>query len=328
MPAFGETSQLRDLLLDLLAQRGLTSEWELLVVDDGSPRPVAESIADLCARFLAPVRLLRQANRGGPAARNAGARAARGDLLLFLDQDLRVAPDFLASHRAAQALAGPAAISAYYHNRLAEREGPFSTWYASMCAEWEAGARRGGREVIPGLFEVHPVLLSSTNLSLPRSAFEAAGGFPVFKRTGVEDQALGLELGRQGVRVLRMDSSCPLHVEARARLDSFCARQRIGAAATVELIARFPLTFGPLEATAQHRTNGPARPFQEAMGLTARKAAKALLASRALRSPFRALVGWLERAFPGSRALARCYSLLVGVSIQEGWREGLKDRQP
>jgi hypothetical protein len=57
---------------------------EVIVVDDGSEPPVAESIARL---GFAPGRILRQPNRGLLFARLAGLAAATGRNVLFLDSD-------------------------------------------------------------------------------------------------------------------------------------------------------------------------------------------------------------------------------------------------
>jgi glycosyltransferase involved in cell wall biosynthesis len=56
---------------------------EVVVVDDGSTDETPAIARDLGER----VQLLRQANAGPAAARNAGIRAARGPLIAFLDVD-------------------------------------------------------------------------------------------------------------------------------------------------------------------------------------------------------------------------------------------------
>src|SRR5262245_31235923 len=63
---------------------------EVIVVDDASTDDSAAVAAGL------PVRVLRMpANAGPAAARNTGAAAARGDILLFVDSDVVVAPGAL-----------------------------------------------------------------------------------------------------------------------------------------------------------------------------------------------------------------------------------------
>ena len=82
----GET--LRQLFLSDVEGLGLI---ELLVVDDGSPNPVADVIAAIPP--VPPVfelRLIEQENSGIGATRNRGYREARSDLVLFLDDDILV----------------------------------------------------------------------------------------------------------------------------------------------------------------------------------------------------------------------------------------------
>jgi glycosyltransferase involved in cell wall biosynthesis len=64
---------------------------EVVVVDDGSSVDVEASLRS----FGAAVRLFRQENQGLGAARNAGMRNARGEYLLFLDDDDALEPTAL-----------------------------------------------------------------------------------------------------------------------------------------------------------------------------------------------------------------------------------------
>lgn len=62
------------------------SDWELLLVDDGSPDRCSEMCDEYAARD-ARVRAIHKQNGGLSDARNAGIRAACGEYLLFLDSD-------------------------------------------------------------------------------------------------------------------------------------------------------------------------------------------------------------------------------------------------
>src|SRR2546428_2946482 len=69
-------------------------EWELVVVDDGSPDGTADVAEKLGARH--PVRVLRRAGKAGLAsAEIAGMKEARRDVLVVMDPDLSHPPEIV-----------------------------------------------------------------------------------------------------------------------------------------------------------------------------------------------------------------------------------------
>ncbi len=89
-----EADRLRLTLASLECQ---ASDCEIIVVDDGSSDHTAAVLAEASGRLpLAAVR--HQSARGRSAASNAGARAARGEVLLFHDGDTLFGPESLARH--------------------------------------------------------------------------------------------------------------------------------------------------------------------------------------------------------------------------------------
>ena len=92
LPVHNRAAVLRRAIQSVIDQE--LSDFELIVVDDGSTdesAQVAESFADRRVQLL---RLPR--NRGGNVARNEGIRAASSPLLAFLDSDDRYLPNKLA----------------------------------------------------------------------------------------------------------------------------------------------------------------------------------------------------------------------------------------
>jgi glycosyltransferase involved in cell wall biosynthesis len=106
IPVYDRAAPLRRALESVLAQS--CQDFEIVVVDDGSrddPRHVVESFGDRRIRFL------RQDNRGGGAARNAGIDAAQGRWIAFLDSDDVFLPHHLETTQ--RLLAGTSDTAAY-----------------------------------------------------------------------------------------------------------------------------------------------------------------------------------------------------------------------
>src|SRR3954447_9858508 len=92
------TYQRRDLVVANVAafERQAFEDFEVVVVVDGSTDGTAAALRGLRPAF--PLTGPCQANEGRAAAVNAGARRARGEVLLFLDDDMEPDPLLLAEH--------------------------------------------------------------------------------------------------------------------------------------------------------------------------------------------------------------------------------------
>jgi len=120
IPAFNATATLRTTLASAMAQshRAL----EIIVVDDGSTDDTC-AIAEECAMGDARVQLILQQNAGVAAARNAGWRRARADLIAFLDADDLWAPTMIERQLAAFQAGGPRVGLVYSGSVLIDRDG-------------------------------------------------------------------------------------------------------------------------------------------------------------------------------------------------------------
>lgn len=98
-----EAPRLRLTLASLAGQT--VSPAEVVVVNDGSTDATAAVLAEAANELPLQV-VTHSAPRGRSAAANAGAAAARGDVLLFLDGDCLAGPDLIARHTTLHAGSG------------------------------------------------------------------------------------------------------------------------------------------------------------------------------------------------------------------------------
>lgn len=82
-------------VLDALRQQSLaTADWELLVIDNQSTPPLAERYGDQA--WHPAFRIIRELELGLTPARLRGIREATGELLVFVDDDNLLDPEYLA----------------------------------------------------------------------------------------------------------------------------------------------------------------------------------------------------------------------------------------
>src|SRR5690349_7668061 len=95
IPTRNRPKRLRAAVEALSRQDGFaTEDYEVIVVDDGSDPPV-ELVPPTEGPSLTVERLEGEERS---AARNRGAGVASGELLVFVDDDMRVEPRFLSEH--------------------------------------------------------------------------------------------------------------------------------------------------------------------------------------------------------------------------------------
>lgn len=92
MPLFNKAAYVEEAIASVIAQGN--GVGEIIVVDDGSTDAGPALVADMAASD-ARIRLISQANGGVSSARNAGVRAAREELVAFLDADDWYLPGYI-----------------------------------------------------------------------------------------------------------------------------------------------------------------------------------------------------------------------------------------
>ena len=164
------------------------SSWELLVVDDGSTDDTPS-----VARDEADVMLRVDEGPKGPAfARNLGARAARGDVLVFIDADVVVGRSTLRGF--AERFTADASIAAVFG---AYDDSPA---YPGIVSQYRNLLHRYVHTLDAGDAETFWAGCGAVR----REAFLAAGGFDAvrYPRPQIEDIELGYRLKARGERIL------------------------------------------------------------------------------------------------------------------------------
>ncbi|MHB8789178.1 MAG: glycosyltransferase family 2 protein [Desulfobulbaceae bacterium] len=94
IPTYNRAEWLAEAVISVLSQT--LPPGEVVIVDDGSTDHTGSVVDRLARESSLPIGFVHQDNRGAAAARNTGIRAARGDILCFLDSDDRFVSEKIA----------------------------------------------------------------------------------------------------------------------------------------------------------------------------------------------------------------------------------------
>ena len=187
----------RPALLRMAADSVLAQDYPALdavLVDDGSESPEARAAVDEVETRFAPRgwRVIRQDNRYLGAARNAAVAAARGDWVLFLDDDNVLFPDAVSRLVRAAAFSGADCVPAASIRFTGDGDPREDTAAHGASVRFLGAARAWSR--------VCNVVGDACAL-VRRDAFEAVGGFTEVYGVGLEDLELFNRLIEAGKRI-------------------------------------------------------------------------------------------------------------------------------
>ncbi len=166
-------------VLDALFHQDLApDDYEIILVDDGSDDGTYEEVLQRLAPTCA-LHLVRQSNAGLARGRNVGIERARGEIILFMDDDVLATPGLLSAH-------------VRFHRAHPD----------SICRGVAINVESFDHLPAPNysLHNYSGAYFWTTNVSIPLALVKDVGCFDErFREYGWEDLELGFRLRRRGV---------------------------------------------------------------------------------------------------------------------------------
>jgi GT2 family glycosyltransferase/glycosyltransferase involved in cell wall biosynthesis len=207
IPNWNGRDLLEKYLPSVLAATAAVPDSEVIVVDNGS----TDGSADFLRRHYPEVRLIALPhNLGFGGGSNAGFRAARNDVVVLLNTDMRVDPDFLLpllnGFTDEKAFAVACQIFFTDPNKLREETGLTEGW-------WQSGGLRVRHRIDPGVSDLYPCFYGGGGSSaFDRRKFLELGGFdPLLAPFYLEDTDLGYMAWKRGWKVMYQPASVVYH---------------------------------------------------------------------------------------------------------------------
>lgn len=180
IPTFNGASRIGQ-CLDALRKQRREGVAEIIVVDDGSSDATREVV-----RQYAGARFIRQDNAGPAAARNRGANAARGDILLFTDDDCVPAPNWL-----------DAMLAPFADPEVVGTKGAYLTHQKSFIARFVQLDYEDRYRLMSGFEQID--FIDTYSAAFRRGRFLEMGGYDTaFPVACAEDIELSYRMARRG----------------------------------------------------------------------------------------------------------------------------------
>lgn len=193
---------LRKTLECLAAQTLAADQFEVIVVDDGSPDDTGDMVRSLIGKLPCKLSYLVQENRGPGAAENRGIRAAQGEWIVLLADDIQPTPTMLQEYVTFHQQR-PSAEFAALGQVLQSPELPETAFQK----HWDPFKYFE----LKGLTELPYWKFWACNISVKRSFLLEHGLFRELKGAAHEDVELGYRLSQAGLKILYWPSALAHH---------------------------------------------------------------------------------------------------------------------
>lgn len=332
IPTYNHQGLLRETLQSLAQQTYPRDRFEVIVVDDGSTDGTAAIAAET---FPFALRLVRQSNQGDAMGRNVGAQHSDADILVFLDDDIVVEPDYLTylvqthDQHPNWIVAGTWDLWPVKTSGLTQASKILvasGAYYARSPFSQPPADHSNHTSVVTEepFADIH-----SNNMSLRREAYFEVGMMQPLDFSGSSmwcDLEFNYRAYRHGFEFRRNTKAVCWHRDRSANsLDDFKKRMRTAAYRSVVLFQKHPDLFAYVP-MFQDKT--PVDWGHDTPYLIARKLARTLISSRPALWSLEWLVNLLEKRNPTSGLLPALYRYVVGGYVFQGYRAGLHEFGP
>jgi glycosyltransferase involved in cell wall biosynthesis len=213
---YNRKSLLLGLLRDLEQQDLDASTFEVVVVDDGSAEPVRPLTEALDVRYALTV--FEQLNAGQAAARDRGIRAASGEVIVVIDDDMSLPPHFLSAHLSEHQRGATVVLGMIRPSPQLRQMPLFERFHARQLQHFVEAVRRG--EPVRG------AALCTGNVSFRRADYLAIGGFDRSLARS-EDRDLGIRLEAAGGKLSFSEDAYTTHRSDHSELPVWLRRARL-----------------------------------------------------------------------------------------------------
>lgn len=227
IPTFNRRERLGRVLAALRNQNVSPELFEVVVVDDGSRDDTLAWLEQQSFPFA--MQIESQANGGPAVARNAGVRAARGELVLFVDDDVVPTAELLEEHLKAHEREAQSVVVLGPLCSLPRYEQPWIAWEQAQLEKQYAAMEQGDYEPTYRQFW-------TGNASVGRRPLLEAGLFEPKCLRG-EDVELGWRLAKRGLTFRYNPLARGFH-HAERSLTSFCLAHESYGRLEVEIFGR------------------------------------------------------------------------------------------
>ncbi len=220
IPTYNRKEILKKCLNALFRQTYPKSEYEIIVVDDGSTDGTEELVKSMMNNFNYRLRYYKLQHRRGPAAaRNLGVKYASGKICLFLDDDVEASEWVVEEHvNCHKKFGNNVACLGYTKCHPALEFTPFMKYISNIGPYLDPSSIKDNLEDLPFNYFV------TANISVSRTRLLEAGLFDEDFYPAYEDEELGYRLKQRGLKIIFGHKAVAYHSHP-IDLNKYCKRQ-------------------------------------------------------------------------------------------------------